>query len=203
MNKLYIDGENFLFKVAEILKKYDLIKDKSEITKVKISHLVSIIENLYKVDKVVFYTARLHKYTESKSLAKKSEQLIETRRRLKRYLTNDGVEFITSGNVRLQEYIPAKTGRRERALFKEKGVDVQLAIDIITDVCDRSVKTVLLGSSDSDMVPVVRKAQERGAKVVYVGFEYQPNRGLVATCDRPSMLRDNEIIEAYKQANEQ
>ncbi|MDR2063913.1 MAG: NYN domain-containing protein [Candidatus Nomurabacteria bacterium] len=201
MNKLYIDGENFLFKVADILKSAKLIKEKSDITKLKISQLKTALSRQDKITKVQFYAAKLHKYVESKSLERKSEVLIESQRRLKRYLTNDGVEFTISGHVRLQNFLPAKNGKREQVLFKEKGVDVRLAIDIMADVCDKKVKVVFLASSDSDMIPVVREARKRGAKVIYVGFATQPNHGLIATCDRAVLFRDDEIKEAYIVAN--
>jgi uncharacterized LabA/DUF88 family protein len=202
MNKMYIDGENFLFKVADILKANKLIKEKSDIKKFKISHLTTVISKQIKIDQTLFYAAKLHKYTESKSLERKSSVLIESQRRLKRYLTNDKALFITSGHVRLQNYIPARNGQREKVLFKEKGVDVRLAIDIMADVCDRKVGTVFLVSSDSDMIPVVREAQKRGAKVVYVGFATQPNKGLTATCDKAILFRDEEIVEGWRRGQD-
>ena len=201
MNRLYIDGENFLFKVADILKANKLIKEKSDITKLKISYLKELLSRQKKIDGVSFYAAKLHKYTESKALEKKSVVLIESQRRLKRYLTNDGVDFITSGHVRLQSFVPAGKTRREKVSFKEKGVDVRLAIDVMANVCDKKVKAVFLASSDSDMIPVVREVQGRGAKVFYVGFATQPNKGLIATCDQSILFRDDEIVESYRMAN--
>jgi len=202
MNTLYIDGENFLFKVSDILKADAQIKEKSEIVRLKVSHLGEVLSAQEPVERTRFYSAKLHKYTNSKSLERKSETLIESQRRLKRYLTNDGVDFILGGHVRLQDYIPASKDSREKAMFKEKGVDVRLAIDIMADVCDKKVKTAFLASSDSDMIPVVREVQKRGAKVIYVGFATQPNRGLIATCDKSILFRDEEIITSYKLAQE-
>lgn len=203
MNRLYIDGENFLFKVAGILKTHRLIKEKSDIIKLKISLIKGHLAEHKKIDDINFYAAKLHKYSESKSLERKSNILIESQRRLKRYLSNDGINFITSGHVRLQSYIPADKGHREKVAFKEKGVDVRLAIDIMAHVCDKKVKTVFLASSDSDMIPVVREVQKRGASVVYVGFSTQPNHGLIATCNETILFRDEEIIDIFKAANKQ
>ncbi|MCL2002120.1 NYN domain-containing protein [Candidatus Saccharibacteria bacterium] len=200
MNKLYIDGENFLFKAKDILKAAKLIKGKPDITHLKMSHLRNILDQEGKIEKVQFYAAKLHKHHNSRSLLKKSELLIESQRRLKRYLTNDVVDFILSGHVRLQSYIAANRNHSEEAIFKEKGVDVRLAIDMLTDVCDGKVKVAFLASSDSDMVPVVREMQARKCRVVYVGFATQPNQGLIATCDQSILFRDEEIIESFKSA---
>jgi uncharacterized LabA/DUF88 family protein len=201
MNKMYIDGENFLFKVADILQQSKIIKEKSDITKLKLSYIKNETLEMHKINSVQFYAAKLHQYSNSKSLEKKSGILIESQRRLKRYLENDGVKFIMSGHVRLQNYVAARKGMREKVTFKEKGVDVRLAIDIMVDVCDKKVKTVYLLSSDSDMIPVVREVRARGAKVVYVGFGTMPNLGLIATCNQTILLQKADIIEAYKSAN--
>ncbi|MCL2038340.1 hypothetical protein FWG86_00300 [Candidatus Saccharibacteria bacterium] len=120
MNKLYIDGENFLFKAKDVLKEAKLIKSKPDITHLKISYLSKILSKEGKIGKVQFYAAKLHRHNNSRSLLKKSEILIESQRRLKRYLTNDGVDFIVSGHVRLQSFIPAGRNRPEEAIFKEK-----------------------------------------------------------------------------------
>jgi len=201
MNRLYIDGENFLFKVADILKSAKLIKEKSDITRLKVSYLKDILGKVNKIGQVQFYSAKLHFYTESNTLRKKSEILIESQRRLKRYLTNDGAEFVMSGHVRLQNFVPADKNHREKVSFKEKGVDVRLAIDIMADVCDGKTKTIFLASSDSDMIPVVREAQKRKCRVIYVGFATQPNHGLIVACDQSILFRDDEIIESFKLAN--
>jgi uncharacterized LabA/DUF88 family protein len=201
VNKLYIDGENFLFKVKDVLKNAKLIKGKSDITRLKISHLKAILSREGAIHKVQFYSARLRRHDNSPSLLKKSEILIESQRQLKRYLTNDGVDFIISGNVRLQSFIAGTRRHPEKALFKEKGVDVRLAIDMLTDVCDKKVKTVFLASSDSDMVPAVREMQARKCRVIYVGFATNPNQGLIAVCDQSILFRDDEIIESFKLAN--
>lgn len=201
MNYLYIDGENFLFKVAEILKINKLIGEKSDITKIDIGYLKDIVAKKDKIAKINFYAARLHKYRESKELEKKSGALIESQRRLKRHLVNSGVDFIMSGHVRLQSFMPATKRRREKTVFKEKGVDVRMAVDVMVNICDKKVKKIFLVSSDSDMVPVVRAAQERGVKVTYVGFASQPNRGLIATCDQVVLFRDDEIVESFELVN--
>lgn len=197
MNILYIDGENFLFKVTSVLNDVGLVKNKHEITHLEISKtLESVLSGLH-IDEIRFYCARLHLYKESAALEKKSAKLIDVRRRLKRCLENDGIKFVTCGNVRLQTYEPAQGKRTEKAVFKEKGVDVKLAVDLITDVCDKKVNTVFLASSDSDMVPVIREAKNRKAKTVYIGFATQPNKGLIATCDEAILLRPSEVISMF------
>lgn len=195
---MYIDGENFLFKAADVLKKSGTINHKPDITKFHFSALVESALNEYKVDEIRFYAAKLHLHRDTDALKKQSEKVIESQRKLKRSLMNDSVNFIISGHVRLQDTIPSKFGKPARYIFKEKGTDVQLAVDVLAGVCDGEVGTILLLSSDSDMQPVVKEVKKRGAKVVYIGFENVPNVGLSHNCHQTILLRKNEIIDAFE-----
>lgn len=194
---LYVDGENFLFKVADVLKANGDIKSKSDITKFNLSTLCETALSEYPIDERRFYAARVHLHRDTPALERKSRIIIESQRRLKRSLMNDGNVFVMSGNVRLQETVPAVANKPAGYIFKEKGTDVQLAIDVLAGICDEKVSTVLLLSSDSDMQPVVKEAKRRGCRIVYVGFESQPNVGLSNNCDQTILLRKKEIIAAW------
>jgi len=54
--------------------------------------------------------------------------------------------------------------------WKEKGVDVKIAVDILTLARDDSCQSIILLSSDSDLLPAIKKAQEVGKPIEYVGF---------------------------------
>jgi len=194
---LYIDGENFLFKVSDLLKNADKIRQKSDISKFKFSIICDTALGDFSISSCKYYAAKVHLFNDTKFLEAKSKEIIESQRRLKRSLTNDGVESIMSGNVRLQEIIPAINKKPAKYIFKEKGTDVRLAVDIMSDICDGKVSTVLLLSSDSDMQPIVHEAKRRGCKVVYIGFENLPNVGLSNHCDQTILLRKKEIINAW------
>ena len=88
-----------------------------------------------------------------------------------------------------------------KLLFKEKGVDVRLAVDAISMAADKKIKTAIICSSDSDMQPVVAELQRRKVRVIYLGFHLQPNRGLSYTCDETVLIRKNElkkfIVDTY------
>jgi uncharacterized protein (TIGR00288 family) len=194
---LYVDGENFLFKVADILKQSGDIAHKSEIHKFTLSMLCDTALSDFTVDERRFYAAKVHVHKDTPDLERKSNAIVQSQRKLKRSLMNDGIDFIASGNVRLQETVPATDRQPAKFIFKEKGTDVQMAVDILAAVCDNDVTTILLLSSDSDMQPVVKEAKKRGARVVYIGFENVPNVGLSNSCDQTILLRKKEIIDAW------
>jgi len=70
---------------------------------------------------------------------------------LKTHLEQQGFEVILSGRVRGQmEY--GDSGKKV-LVFKEKGVDVRIAVDMMATACDKKADTIILGSSDSDLQP--------------------------------------------------
>lgn len=184
---LFIDGENFLHKVKEVLGQRVRSRDLSLID---ISGLIgNALQNL-KIDKKVFYSSRLHEY---KDTLKKSRELVLFQRRLKTNLEKQGFEFILAGNVRAQK---VTVNGKTKILFREKGVDVKIAIDMVSQAADGELTAAVLCSSDSDLQPAVQELKRRKVKVVYLGFETEPNRGLMYTCDRTILLRDVEVLKA-------
>jgi DNA-binding LacI/PurR family transcriptional regulator len=61
---------------------------------------------------------------------------------------------------------------------------------------DKLLKTAILCSSDSDLQPAVQEAKKRGIEVVYLGFGFQPNKGLMYTTNATVVFRDAEILKA-------
>jgi len=90
-----------------------------------------------------------------------------------------------------------KINGKTKIVFREKGVDVRMAVDIVVAACDRKVQRIVLCSSDSDLQPAVKEAKERGVEVVYLGFETNPNKGLIYTTNRTILIRDSEILENF------
>lgn len=72
--------------------------------------------------------------------------------------------------------------------FHEKGVDVHIAVDMLVGAYENLCDTVYLVSSDSDLEQAVRKIQEKGRRVVHVGFQHKPCKVLIAECREKRML---------------
>lgn len=181
---LFVDGENFLHKVEEILGKERFHKTKDLIASINFSKLLELPLRGIEVDRKIFYAARLHVHPETK---KKSEELIKLQRKLRNSLINQGFEFVIAGNVRAQ-----KIG--QKVIFKEKGVDVKIAVDMVSLSCDKALSTAILCSSDSDLQPAIEEVKNRKTEVIYLGFESSPNKGLTYTTDRTILLRNSEIV---------
>lgn len=68
--------------------------------------------------------------------------LLEEQRLLKTHLEKQGFEVVLSGRVRGQM---EDGGRGKQILmFKEKGVDVKISVDMVSLSCDKKAKEIIL-----------------------------------------------------------
>jgi uncharacterized LabA/DUF88 family protein len=184
-----IDGENFQFKVDQIIKEEKIKKD-VDTADIKLGKLIDDIFSSDKKLEIIekrYYSAKLHLYKET---LEHSKMLIAWQRKLKTGLEKQGFNFTISGHVRAQ--FPNK----KKPIFKEKGVDVKIAVDMVSLACDKKADVIILCSSDSDLQPAVQEAIRRGVDVIYLGFSINPNKGLSFTTSKTVLFRNPEIINS-------
>jgi uncharacterized LabA/DUF88 family protein len=191
-NILFIDGENFLHKVKEVLEKQKKDLKKINLALIDINFLLEKAFEGHKIERKIFYAAKLHFHKESE---KKSLELMNFQRALKTNLEKQGFEFLIAGHVRGQA---VRVDRKSKIIFKEKGVDVKIAVDMVSFSADKIMNTAILCSSDSDLQPAIQEARKRGSEIIYLGFEYLPNKGLTYTTNRTVLFRNSEILEACR-----
>ena len=189
---LLIDGENFKGKIRSVFS--DIKKERLLWHKYDFKGLLDKVLDGIKINRKVFYFARIKEHESSQE---KSKQLIEEQRLLKTHLERQGFEVILSGRVRGQME-DAQNGKKV-LVFKEKGVDVKIAVDMVSLACDKKVKEIILGSSDSDLQPAIKEVRGRDTGCVYLGFEAQPNKGLSFTTNRTILIRNSEVLDCEKQ----
>ena len=83
------------------------------------------------------------------------------------YLTFNTVDKVQQG------YIMENHG-----VYHEKGVDVKIAVDMLTGAYEGNYDTAILLSSDTDLIPVIQKVRVLGKAVEYIGFAHRPSFGL-------------------------
>ncbi len=189
---LYIDGENLKNYIKKVLLNGGVERKNINIENFNLPELLKTPLKGIKISEKRYYSARLREYKET---PRKSKQLILRQRVQKSNLEKQGFIFIMSGNVRPQTII---TDGKKKIIFREKGVDVKIAVDMVVDTCDKLVDTAILCSSDSDLQPAIEEISKRGVEIIYLGFEISPNRGLSYTCNRTILMRNSEVINAYK-----
>lgn len=185
---LFIDGENFLNKLEEVFN-----ENKIKITDWRKFDFRALFNEVLKgtmIDRNIFYFAKLNKHPDTE---KKSEELIEKRRLLKTHLESQkqNFEIVISGRVRGQY---EGKGFKRTLVFKEKGVDVKIAVDMVSLGCDKKLKSAILASSDSDLQPAIKELRNRGVEVIYLGFENSPNKGITYTANKTILIRNFEIL---------
>jgi uncharacterized LabA/DUF88 family protein len=188
---LFIDGENLKGKIKAVFN--DAKKDKPIWHKYDFKSLFDKVLSGLKIGRAVFYFARIKEHESSRD---KSQQLIEEQRLLKTHLEHQGFEVLLSGRVRGQ--MEEGVNGKKVLVFREKGVDVTIAVDMVSHACDGKVKEIILASSDSDLQPAIREVRRRKVSCVYLGFEAQPNKGLSYTTNRTLLMRNAEILECEK-----
>lgn len=82
---------------------------------------------------------------------------------------------------------------REDGVFHEKGVDVQLAVDLLVGAYENYFDTAVVVSSDTDLIPAIRKAKQLGKTVEYIGFAHQPSFALERAATLSRLLIKDEI----------
>ncbi len=90
--------------------------------------------------------------------------------------------------------------------YREKGIDVKLATDLIVGSIDDQYDVAVVVSSDTDLIPAIDCVRNRGKKVEYVGFsiphpsdpkkDIKPTIAMVDRTDAPSrILIESDIRE--------
>lgn len=184
---LFIDGENFLHKLEDALIQQGIEKKKIDSVHVDLKMLIQLALPNEHIALSTFYAAKLQVYEASRA---KSLKLIQDQRTLKSNLEKQGFTFVLAGNVRPQT---VTVDGKSKTIFREKGVDVRLAVDLVSLSCDKVIQRAIICSSDSDLQPAIAETRKRGVEVIYLGFEISPNKGLTFTTNRTVLFRNNEI----------
>lgn len=78
--------------------------------------------------------------------------------------------------------------------FHEKGVDVNIAVDILVttyeNICDR----IIIVSSDTDLLPAVKKAREKKKIVEFIGFSHMPSYAMMNNCSKYNLLTKKDLL---------
>jgi len=185
MNIAFIDGENTKGRIREVYAKYNF-----EVPEWDKYNFKALFDEAFKMSPVLdrkFFRAHPKRHPD---LVKETESLLHSYRSLGGHLHRQGFEVIKAGTLRA-DY---RNQQDKKPKYREKGVDVSLAISMVIHACDNKIKTAFLVASDSDYQPAVREVQNRGKRVCYVGFEINPNLGLIAKTNERVIIPDALVL---------
>lgn len=80
-------------------------------------------------------------------------------------------------------------------------MDVNIAVDILVAAYENLCDRIIIVSSDTDLLPAIKKAKEKGKVVEYVGFSHQPSLAMIANCSQSTLLKKGDLDNFVKQKN--
>ena len=188
---LYIDGENLKHYLKSVLKKSRIKEEALKLENYNYAYLFDLVLKNIAITQKRYYSAKIRFHPDNPEQSKK---LILKQRIQKSNLEKTGIKVVIGGNVRPQTI---QINGKQKTIFHEKGVDVQIAVDLVANACDHKIKTAILCSSDSDLQPAVKEARSRGVEIIYLGFENSPNKGLSYTTNRTILIRNSEVLDVF------
>lgn len=170
---ILIDGSNFYFKLKDL--------DLHRLLKFDFSGFVKMLAGRQKITKTVYYVGRIK--TDG---TEKTQLLFNNQRKLLAYLRKHNLIYSLGYLMKSDK------------TYHEKGVDVNIAVDLLVATYEHLCERVILVSSDTDLLPAINKAKEKGMIVEYVGFSHKPSLALIATCSESRLLRKEELLPFSK-----
>lgn len=195
---VYIDGQNFLYKVAERLVNANLISDKQDIYSLDIARLIKPF--FLDDDLVIRYYGVKRIYCNPNfddDILVKAKRFSDNLRRLKNYLKKNGIIYVPKGSLKLRAGESCKNCGFVERHFQEKGVDVGIATDLVRDAIMLQCDNIALLSSDTDLLPALQIAKQENIKISYLSFSGQTTISLAKIADKHIILKNKAIIDAY------
>lgn len=173
---ILIDGSNFYFKLKELEFHHLLNFDFSGFKK--------WLAGSNKVVWANYYIGAVRTDGTEKTL-----KLFKSQRQLLIHLKKHGFNYSLG-------YLLKSDGK-----FREKGVDVNMAVDILVAVYENLCDRIILVSSDTDLLPAIKKAKEKGKLMEYIGFSHKPSVAMVANCSKSRLLTKEDLAPFTKEKN--
>jgi uncharacterized LabA/DUF88 family protein len=140
---VYFDGSNFYYKLREL-----------EIPNITYFNYGKFSEWLAR-DREIISKRYYVGVVRAKNDNEKGQKLRKEQQRLFSHLTSTDQNFIVK-----QGYIMNNNGS-----YHEKGVDVKIAVDLLVGAYENIYDTAILISSDTDLIPVIKKIKHLGKEV--------------------------------------
>lgn len=197
--KILIDGENLRHQLAHVLYENKKITDKNAYFQFSLVDFFQEALHVSSVD-ASYYTTRI-KQPKQKipvNLQKRIDSISESNRRWVADLTNQQISVVKAGYLRVRESNACIHCGKKTLVLQEKGVDVRVATDLIIASHDRAQKSLVLASSDSDLVPAVEAASRVGLKTTYLCYAGWLNRSVSAQAYKTITFDDALVLRHFK-----
>lgn len=165
---ILIDGSNFYFKLKD-LELRDLLSFNFSGFAKNLAKRNTLIHCIYYIGKI------------KTDGSEKSNKMLANQQKLFSHLKTQNFKYSLG-------FLLKSDGK-----FHEKGVDVNIAVDILVAAYENLCDSIILVSSDTDLLPAIKKAKEKGKIVEYVGFSHQPSLAMIANCSTSRLLTKEDL----------
>jgi uncharacterized LabA/DUF88 family protein len=107
----------------------------------------------------------------------KTKKLFDDQQRLLGHFKNHKIKYAFG-------YLMKADGK-----YHEKGVDVNIAVDMLVAAYENLCDRIILISSDTDLLPAI----DKGIIVEYVGFSHKPSIAMVVRCSEARLLKNGDL----------
>ncbi|MBI2613649.1 MAG: NYN domain-containing protein [Candidatus Levybacteria bacterium] len=170
---ILIDGSNFYFKLKDL--------DLHNLLSFDFSLFIQLIARSCKVVNACYYVGRIRQDGSSKT-----NKLFDSQQKLLGNLKKHSISY--------QFGYLLKSG----GAYHEKGVDVQIAVDMLVSAYENVADRIILVSSDTDLAPAIKKVREKGKIVEYIGFSHKPSVAMVSFCSESTLLKKEDLLPFIK-----
>ena len=165
---ILIDGSNFYFKLKNLKLHYLINFDFTQFNRSIIAKGKLVACN--------YYVGKIR--TDG---SEKTQRLFNNQRKLFTHLKRHKVRYSLG-------YLLKSDGK-----FHEKGVDVNIAVDILVATYENLCDHIILVSSDTDLLPAIKKARQKGKTIEYIGFSHSPSLAMIANCSESRLLKKDDL----------
>ena len=168
---VYFDGSNFYYKLRELEISNITHFNYGEFSK-WLARDRSIISKRYYVGVV-----------RAEEGNKKAQKLRKEQQKLFAHLTSSNQDFVIK-----RGYLMNNDG-----VYHEKGVDVKIAVDLLVGAYEDIYDTAILISSDTDLIPAIKKVKHLKKEVEYIGFSNRPSLAIQKYATLSRLLIKEEL----------
>jgi len=194
-----IDGENLVYAIRHMLGDG---QNKALRSVVEGFDFRGMIEELLADNipsEILWFGARLKLYDQSEELKAKSSAAISVQARFVDEIQKQRISFIKVGYLRARESDPCESCSYQTWKLAEKGVDVGLAVRLITEAVVPGTELVVI-SADTDLLPAFIAAKKIGANIMHVGYESRPVYALTKASDITRMIT-LPLVQKFRSKN--
>lgn len=166
---IIIDGSNFYFKLKD-LRLHHLLN-------LQFGSFLKNIAAKYNLVKSTYYVGKIRTNSTSKT-----GRLHASQQKLFAHLRKQNIRYSLG-------YLLKSEGR-----YHEKGVDVNMAVDMLVATYEDECDHFILISSDTDLLPAIRKSRQKGKTIEFIGFSHQPSVAMVANCNSSRLLTKEDLL---------